>query len=65
MNDFIGKFPNLIVSRPDRSEERHFGHPGRTTDHGVEVEMAQERAAEGVRYTPILFHTALDMFYMI
>ena len=65
LNDFIGKFPNLVVSRRDRSEERHFSHPGRTTDHGVELEMAQKMAAEGVRYTPLLLNTALHMFYMI
>ena len=63
----IGKFPNLIVSRCDRFEERHPGHPGGTMETAMEVwhKRAQETAAEGVRYTPLGLHTALDVFYMI
>ena len=37
LNGLIGKFPNLIVSRRDRCEERHPGHPGGTTEAAVRV----------------------------
>ena len=32
---------------------------------GVCCEKAQEMVAEGVQYTPLWLHTALDMFYLI
>ena len=66
-NGLIGKFPNLIVSRRAKCEERQPGYPLGTTEAAVGVwrERAQEKAAEGVRYTPFGLHTALDMFYTI
>ena len=66
-NEPIGKCFILMVSRRDRCEKRHFGHPGGTTEAAVGVwcQRAQETAAEGVRYTLLGLHTALNMFYMI
>ena len=37
LNGLIAKIPNLIVSRRDRFEERHPGHPGGTTEAAVGV----------------------------
>ena len=66
MNGLKGKVSILVVSRHDRCEDRHPGHLGGTTEAalGVWRQIAQETAAEGVWYTPLGLHTALDMLYM-
>ena len=66
-NGLIGKLPTMLISRRDGCEERHPGHPGVTTEAivGVWRQRADEMSAEGVRYTPLGLHTALDMFYII
>ena len=35
LNGLISKFPFLIISRRDRCEEKHPGHPGGTTEAAV------------------------------
>ena len=40
LNGLFGKFSNLIISRRDRCEERHPGHPRGSRCGGVELEGA-------------------------
>ena len=66
-NGLIGILPTTLISRCDGCEESHPGHPRVTTEAivGVWRQRADETSAEGVRYTPLGLHTALDMFYII